>query len=210
MSGTPGYLVSRSSHLVLAGDAMNSRSHRSLIATLALCALAGCSKDSAVAADTPTAAKPADVSGDPCALITDAEVRKSFAGAKSGVWDHSTDKYDIHSCSWDTPDNAFVAQIYKADGPIEGELRSRGESIVDPLKPDAAAKFRYEKVSGIGDEAMLVVEKRGANMYNDLVVFVTRRGDRIALLFAHSLIDDDRDATVKALQTLGKRAADRL
>lgn len=191
---------------------MTARSNRALIATLA-CGLwlGACSNENAAAAPAAATA----VSGptnDPCALTSDAEVRKLFAGAKAGKPDHSVDKYGILTCTWDTPTNMLVAQIFKAEGSAAQEVRSRADGVIDPVKSGAGSKFRYEAVAGVGDDASVLAEAGDPpnGIFNDIAVFGVRKGDRMAVLFAHSLIDGNRETTIKALTNLGKQAAARL
>ena len=194
---------------------MHSRFNRALIVALACCCgLAACSKENALAADAPMPAnaETAGPTNDPCALVTDKEVRKVFAGAKAAKRDHSLDKYDIATCSWDTPTNTFVAQIFKAKGSADDEARSRTSGSVDPVNPGAGKNVRYESVAGVGDAATVVVERGDAaqGILSDVAVIAVRKGDRMAVLFSRSLIDDDRDATVKAMEALARSAAGRL
>jgi hypothetical protein len=192
--------------------------NRALLTTFALWSLAACSRDDAVAADAgrpASASTTASTTGpteDPCALTTDSDVRRSFAGAKAGKRDHSLDKYDIATCTWDTPTNMVVVQIFTAKGTVEDELRSRASGAIDPVKPGAGKNIRYEKLAGVGEDTMVAAEQGDAaqGLFNDIAVLVTRRDDRMAVLFARSLIDGDRPATLKALQELGGKAAGRL
>jgi len=196
---------------------MNSRLNRALIATLVSCAvLVACSRQEAAATGAPAApASAAAANGptdDPCALVTDHEVRKVFADASAGKRDHSLDKYQIATCTWDTPTNTFVVQIFKAKGTVEDELRSRVSGAIDPFKPGAGKSVRYEKFAGVGEETMASAEKGDAaqGVFNDIAVLVTKRGDRMAVLSARSLVDDDRAKTLEAMKALGGSAAARL
>jgi hypothetical protein len=187
---------------------MKSLYRRAAFATLA-CAicLTACSKENAVAAD---AAK--GPTGDPCALNTDKEVRESFADAKAGERDHRLDKYGIASCTWDTPTNTYIVQIFKAKGSVDEEIRSRATGFIDPMKPGAGAHVRYEKFPDGGDDAMLLVEKGNVDegVLNDVVMLVMRRGDQMAVLGSSRLIDGDRTRTLAEIVALGKAAAKRL
>ena len=193
---------------------MNPRSTRSLFAAFVLGVfVSGCSKEAATAAENPApAAEAAGPTQDPCALVSDALVRKSFAGAKAGTRDHSLDKYDIATCTWDTPTNTLVAQIFTAKGSAEDEARSRALGVIDPVKQGAGDGFRYEAVAGVGDAATIVAEAGDPpkGIFNDVAVIAVRKGERMAVLFSRSLIDSDRAATVAALTALGKSAANRL
>jgi hypothetical protein len=195
---------------------MTARIHRALIATLA-CGLwlTACSENDANAAAGAKATSTPEVvgtPGDPCAILTNSEVRKAFADAKAGKRDHSLDKYEIATCGWDTPTNIVVAQLFKAEGSAEDEVRSRALGVIDPLKQHAGDKFRYEKVAGAGDESTVIAESgdQANGIFNDIAVIAVRKGEQMVVIFNHSLIDGDRDATLKALTALGKSAAARL
>lgn len=169
--------------------------------------LVGCSQqETAVSAE---AASPTD---DPCALITDGDVRQQFAGAASGKRDSRLDKYGIATCTWSSTANTFIVQLFKAKGSAEDELRSRMSGNIDPLKPGAGAQVRYETIGGVGDEAMLAVEKASApdGILADSAVLVARRGERMAVLFTSALIENERAPTAKALEALALGAARRL
>jgi hypothetical protein len=194
---------------------MCSRRTSALVTTLASgLVLAACSEDrTATAGDARPVSPPASgPTNDPCALTPDSDVRAVFADAKAGKRDHSLDKYDIATCTWDTPTNTFVVQIFKAAGSAHDEVRSRAAGVIDPVKRGAGDKFRYDAVAGVGDEATVLAEAGDpANgIFNDIAVFGVHKGDRMAVLFARSLIDGDRDATVKALEALGRKAVNRL
>jgi hypothetical protein len=151
---------------------------------------------------------------DPCALLIDDEVSKSFPGAAPGKRNHSLDAHGILTCMWDTPTDRFVVQVFDAkSGSVEEELRSRMSGSIDPTKPGAGAQVRYETIGGIGDEAMLVLEKADPNsgILADTAVMVTQRGGRRAVLFTgSSLAAADRAGALKTFETLGRHVADRL
>jgi hypothetical protein len=202
---------------------MNPRKFRALISMLA-CGLwlAACSKDTPSAADTAasisavTASSDSDSAvaepGDPCGLVTDSEVRKLYEGAKAGTRDHSLDKYGIAMCTRDTPTNVFVAQLYKSEGTPDEEVRTRALGVIDPVRQGAGSHFRYEAVAGIGDAATVLAEAGdpASGIYNDIALIAVSKGDQTVVLFSRTLIDGDREATVKALEALGRSAAARL
>ncbi|MET0207563.1 MAG: hypothetical protein ABW220_00905, partial [Burkholderiaceae bacterium] len=202
---------------IFPGVPMTARHHRALIATLAAALwLSACSNDTAVAADSKpgaaaSAPEPSGPTGDPCAMVSDSGVRKAFADAKAGKRDHSLDKYDIATCTWDTPTNMVVLQLFKAAGSAHDEVRSRADGVIDPVKPGAGKNFRYETVASLGDEATVIAESgdQANGIFNDLAVLGIRKGEKMVVIFAHSLIDGDRAKTIQALEALGKKAASR-
>jgi hypothetical protein len=158
------------------------------------------------AADVPT--------DDPCALLLDAEVSTAFPGAASGKRNRGLEGHGILTCTWDTPTDRFVVQVFEAkSGSVEDELRSRMSGSIDPTMAGAGSHVRYETIGGVGDEAMLVLEKADAKggILADTAVLVTQRGDRRAVLFTGaSLAAADRAFARKTIETLGRQVAERL
>jgi hypothetical protein len=151
---------------------------------------------------------------DPCVLLSDDEVSKAFPGAASGKRNRSLDGHGILTCMWDTPTDRFVVQVFEAkSGSVEDELRSRMSGSIDATVAGAGSEVRYEKIGGIGDDAMLVLEKADAKsgILADTAVMVTKRGDRRAVLFTgRSLAAADRKSALKKFETLGRHVAERL
>jgi hypothetical protein len=147
-------------------------------------------------------------------LLVDAEVSRAFPGAASGKRNRSLDGNGILTCMWDTPTDRFVVQVFDAkSGSVEGELRSRMSGSIDPTMASAGGRVRYERIGGIGDEAMLVLEKADpkVGILADTAVMVTQRGGRRAVLFTgSSLAAGDRASALETLETLGRHVAERL
>jgi len=199
------------------------------IAILACCAgslvLAACSpkgdavaaKPAAPAPTSTTAAAPAAAAApagdDPCRLLTDAEVRAVFPGAKAGVRETSREKYGIRACVWATPGSSFALQRWTAKpGTVDTEIRGLALGFIDPLNAAANTSVRYDTVPGLGDQAKALVEvqdeKRG--ILADAAILITQRGDQLIELQSQALARGDRAAALQALTTLGRAAAARL
>lgn len=151
---------------------------------------------------------------DPCALLLDAEVSKAFPGAAAGKRNRGLDGHGILTCMWDTPTDRFVLQVFEAkSGSVADELRSRMSGSIDPTTVGAGSQVHYETIGGIGDEAMLVLEKADPKngILADTAVMVTQRGDRRAVLFTgSSLAAGDRASALETFETLGRHVAQRL
>lgn len=182
------------------------------------CSLIGCTPgDSAPTGTTPTdnsdaqAADAASAADDPCHLLTDAEVRQVFSGVASGKRDHNVDKYGILSCVWETPNDRFIVQAFAAKpGAVADELRSRVQGSIDPMRAGAIDHIRFQSITGVGDQAMMVVERANPELgiHADMALLATQRGDRIAVLFTGtSLASGDRASALRALETLGSGIA---
>jgi hypothetical protein len=184
------------------------------VALLGGCLLAACTPgDPASDAVSGNAAVKAPT-GDPCALLIDDEVSKAFPGAASGQRNHSLDAHGILTCTWETPTDRFVVQVFDAkSGTVADELRGRMSGSIDPTMAGANGRVRYETVDGIGDDAMLVLEKADpkGGILADTAVLVTQRGVRRAVLFTgSSLAGADRASARATFETLGRHVADRL
>jgi hypothetical protein len=84
---------------------------------------------------------------------------------------------------------------------------------IDPTMAGASGRVRYEAIDGIGDDAMLVLEKADpkGGILADTAVLVTQRGGRRAVLFTgSSLAAADRAAARATFETLGRHVAGRL
>jgi hypothetical protein len=182
--------------------------------------LTGCDQHDTAREDTSAsharseaAAESTSGTDNPCALLTDSEVREVFGEAASGQRDHSVDHYGIRSCVWETHNDRFVVQTFTAEsGTAEDELRGRVQGGIDPTMAGAAQRVRYEPVAGIGDNAMMVAEAANAQygIFTDMAILVTRRGDRGVVLFSGlAFAGGDRGKALTALEQLGRSAARR-
>ncbi len=189
------------------------------VAALALCA-GGCSPPAASVNATPagedaapSVAASAQVEADsPCRLLTDAQVRAVFPGAKSGVPERSREEYGIKACVWETDGGRFVVQTWTAKGSVDNEIRGLASGFVDPINSAAQNNVRYETVEGVGEQAMAVLEtqdqKRG--ILADAALLIARRGNRILELQSQELPHRTRAVALQALTTLGREAVARM
>lgn len=151
--------------------------------------------------------------GDPCKLVTDAEVRRAYPKASSAKPERTREKYGIAACTWEHPAGRFVVQLTNAD-PKSTSDEARGLSIgfVDPLKSGAARNIRLEKITDVGEEAVAVVEQQDEKkgILSDAAYLITQRGDRQVLIMAMDLARGDRAVALKTLADFGRAAAGRL
>jgi hypothetical protein len=190
---------------------MRGPSLRWSIVTIAACfmSVAGCGKESVGVEEASAAASP----GDTCSLLTTAEVASVIPGAKSPERDKSREQYGISACIWDTPRGRLVVQTWKSQpSAVDNEARGLAEGFVDPLKPGAKNNVRFEKIDGVGEQALAVVEiedaKRG--ILNDVAMLVGQRGDQIVVLLSNDLARSERSSALAGLKKLGAAAAKRL
>ncbi|MFS8136501.1 MAG: hypothetical protein ACMG50_00080 [Thermomonas sp.] len=187
-----------------------------LIALLCCGLLQACSREASEASDVaskaPVKAGPPTIAT-PCSLLTDAEVREVAPLASSGRPDPSDLAAGIYACVWDTPTGRVWLQAYRT-GPttVDAEIHGFASGLVDPSKKQISDQVRIQDVPKVGDRAMAFAEKadpaRGVLSSN--AVLVTQRGDYMVTLFAPELALGDREAALRALQTLGGHLASRL
>lgn len=210
---------------------MNLPSHRHLVRALAACiasvVIAACGQSpssgdataagavgsSAPATTTAVEASAAVEPDSPCRLLTDAEVRAVFAGAKTGQPERSREQYGIKACQWSPASGRFLAEVWKArDSTADNEIRGLAEGFVDPTNPGAKNNVRYEPIAGVGEQAFAVIETRDAQrgILDDIAMLVARKNDRILVLLSDDLAHRDRAAALQTLTDLGREAAKRL
>jgi hypothetical protein len=183
----------------------------------------GCSQSSTPPAASPATASAAQVvapsvsaasieADSPCRLLTDAEVRAVFPGAKSGVPERSREEYGIKACEWDMDTDRFVVQRWAAKGSVDNEIRGLASGFVEPFNSAAGNNVRYETIAGVGEQAMAVVEtqdqKRG--ILSDAALLVAKRGNEILELQSQQLPHRTRADALQALTTLGREASARM
>ncbi|MGH8164257.1 MAG: DUF3558 family protein, partial [Rhodanobacteraceae bacterium] len=80
------------------------------------------------ASDAPNTAVEPD---SPCRLLTDAEVRAVFPGAKAGQPERSREEYGIKACQWSPDSGRFLAEVWKAkNSTADNEIRGLAEGFV--------------------------------------------------------------------------------
>jgi hypothetical protein len=190
---------------------MRASAIRWSIVTIAACfmSVAGCGKQSVGVEQASATSTP----GDPCSLLSTAEVASVIPGAKSPERDKSREEYGISACIWDTPQGRFAVQTWEGEpNAVENEARGLAQGFVDPLKPGAMNNVRFEKIDGVGERALAVVEiqdaKRG--LLTDVAMLVSQRGDQILVMFSNDLARTERSAALGGLKKLGTAAAKRL
>jgi hypothetical protein len=154
--------------------------------------------------------------GDPCALLTTAEMQQAFPGTTPGRVDRALEKNGILRCEW-THSTGRVVLVAGADGgdsPVD-DAKTFMLSFVDPLRPDAEQHVRIETLTGVGDQAVAIVERldQAKGITQNGAVLVVRRGTRQVALLAvppGDLARRERADALKVLADLGRAIAKRL
>jgi hypothetical protein len=150
----------------------------------------------------------------PCALATTAEVAQAFPGAKPGRLKPGLEELGLRSCVWEYP-GGELSILITTDGVEENvkeEAVAMSDVFLDPLRADAARHVRYERLPGVGDEALAMVERedKSKGFRTSAAILVVRRGPRVATVLSTDLAHRDREVALKVLADLGKVIAKRL
>jgi hypothetical protein len=157
----------------------------------------------------------ADAQGaDPCALISATELQQAFPGIKPGRLDRGLEKQGILRCEWILPVGRMVlisGGDDESDTPVD-EAETMMMAFVDPLHADAQRNVRIEKLPGVGDEAVAVVERmdKAKGITQNGALLVVRRGKRQIVVMTDDLARRERAEALKVLSDLGKAIAKRL
>jgi hypothetical protein len=164
-----------------------------------------------------TGAKPADSKvppGDPCAILSLADVQKVFPAVKSSERSRRLEQYGITECAWKGADGGVLVGVQEqfSKGTAKDDAEGMSAGIVDPFKPQARRSVRFETLPGVGVDTVAFVEKADAQrgILSDGAMIFMRQGDHTVRLMSADLPGRDRTAALKALEDLGKVAAKRL
>ena len=153
--------------------------------------------------------------GDPCTVVPLAEVQKAFPGAQAGVRRRDVEKYGLTQCAWSHAKGYVlfgVAETYTTSATAMQDAQGEAVGYLDPFMPAAKQGARYEKLAGLGVDAIAFIEtkdpKRG--IVGDGAFLLLRKGQHTVTLVAPTLPGTDRAAALKLLEQLGRIAVKRL
>ena len=200
---------------------MLSKRSSSIVTVLALVALAGGTKTTAQGKPSAAQSSPVVVplpvvkvpDGDPCQLLTDAEVGQVFPGAKVGKRERN-EGIGFVACTWNSPGGLLYVQIFNRNPneSIESEIGLYTINFMTIMDLELAERIvRLEKVNNVGERALAAVEQADAQRHlQDGAVIVFDRGQRTIYIVAPRLAERGRAAALKVLEELGRAAAKRL
>lgn len=150
---------------------------------------------------------------DPCKLLDVASIRRALPGAGDGVRDHRADGMGLASCVWESPKGRIVLQT--GTGAPEAARELVGLVVTGNLdpRPHMHDPVRYESLSGIGDQAVAVVEEIDAEkgILGSIAAAGVQKGDRkMTLMTSLPSAPEHRQSTLEALRQLVATAAKRL
>jgi hypothetical protein len=157
---------------------------------------------------------------DPCTLLTAADLQQAFPGAGAGKLDRSLEKDGLLKCTWSSPGDSRSAAgsllVFTSDEmtetPREEAADTWAVTFLDPLRTDAAKNVRYEALTGVGDQAVAVVERedKAKGFAISAAILVVRRGKQQVAVLSGDLARRERAEALRILSELGKAIAKRL
>ena len=148
----------------------------------------------------------------PCSLLTTDEVRRVFPDTKAGEPDRRNEKAGVFSCVWSHQGGILQIITGEEEQTPAEEARSWVDAFADPLNQGAAGRVRFEKIAGVGDSAVAVVEAadKAKGFMQGGAYIVVRRGKQQITIMAPGLAKRERPAALTTLTELGRAAAARL
>ena len=165
-----------------------------------------------------TGAKPAAAkelpTGDPCTILSLADVQRVFPGAKAGERSKRLEEYGMTECGWKDASGQValvVQESYNSGTSAREDALGMAQGFTDPLKAQSLKNVRIETFPGLGDAAAFVETadpKRG--ILGDGALMELRKGRHNISIGSGDLPHRDRAAALKAFEELGRAAAKRL
>lgn len=154
--------------------------------------------------------------GDPCTIVSPADVKAVFPGVSSPERSRRLEQYGTTECQWkDAKGQAVLVvqqSIAAASGTARSEALGMAEGFVDPMNRKALDSIRIEKFSAIGADNAAFVEAadpaRGILSGGAFMALVN--GGQLVTILSRDLASQDRAAGLKALARLGAVAVKRV
>jgi len=139
-------------------------------------------------------------------------VQQAFPGATAGRLDRELEKYGLLRCEWKHSGGRLILITGADTDPVKVEAQSMADTFLDPLRSDAGRHVRYEKLSGVGDEAIAIVEREDKvkGFMQSAAILVVQRGTRQVSMLSSELAHRERADALRVLSDLGKAIAKRL
>ena len=165
-----------------------------------------------------TGAKPAAKKlpeGDPCTIVSLADVQKVFPGAKAGERSKRLEEYGINECGWKGADGQIalvVQESYNSGTSAREDALGMAQGFTDPLNQRALKNVRVEAVPGLSSDGAAFVETadKARGILGDGAFMSLRRGAHNVTLGSGELPRRDRAAALKGFADLARVAEKRL
>ena len=162
---------------------------------------------------TPAAKKLPD--GDPCTIVSLADVQKVFPGARAGERSKRLEEYGITECGWKGANGQIVLatqESFNSGKSAHEDALGMAQGFTNPLDQRALKNVRIEAFPALGVDAAAFVETadKGRGILGDGAFLDLRKGQHNISLGSAELPRRDRAAALKAFEELGRVAAKRL
>lgn len=166
----------------------------------------------AVTGATPAAKKLPD--GDPCTIVSSADVQKVFPGTKAER-SKRLEEYGITECGWKAANGQVllaVQESYNGGKSAHEDALGMAQGFTNPLDQRALKNVRIEAFPSLGVDAAAFVETadKAKGILGDGALLELRKGEHNISLGSAELPRRDRAAALKAFEELGRAAAKRL
>ncbi|MDQ6628488.1 MAG: hypothetical protein M3Z29_08585 [Pseudomonadota bacterium] len=152
--------------------------------------------------------------GDPCGILSQADVQKFFPGAKAGERSKRLEEYGITECAWKGPSGQIavvVQESYNSGTSAKEDALGMAQGFTDPLKPKSLKNVRIESFPALGDAAAFVeTADASRGILGDGALMELRKGRHNISIGSGELPRRDRAAALKIFEELGRVAAKRL
>jgi hypothetical protein len=152
--------------------------------------------------------------GDPCTIVSAADVQKIFPGARAER-SKRLEEYGITECGWKGANGQVVLAVqesFNSGKSAREDALGMAQGFTDPLDARALKNVRIEAFPALGVDAAAFVETadKGRGILGDGALMELRRGAHNISLGSGELPRRDRAAALKAFEELGRVAAKRL
>ena len=152
--------------------------------------------------------------GDPCTILSLADVQKFFPGVKRGDRSKRLEEYGTTECGWKDASGEVVVVVqesYDDGASAKEDALGMAQGFTDPLKNQSLKNVRIESFPSLGDAAAFVETadpKRG--ILGDGAFLALRKGGHIVSIGSSELTHRDRAAALKVFAEFGRVAVKRL
>ena len=152
--------------------------------------------------------------GDPCTIVSLADVQKVFPGAKPER-SKRLEEYGITECGWKSANGQVVLGVqesYNSGKSAREDALGMAQGFTNPLDQRSLKNVRIETFPALGVDAAAFVETadKGRGILGDGALMELRRGQHNISLGSAELPRRERAAALKAFEELGRAAAKRL
>ena len=165
-----------------------------------------------------TGAKPAAKKlpeGDPCTIVSLADVQKVFPAVKASERSKRLEEYGITECGWRSGNGQVALVVQESYNPGKSaneDALGMAQGFTDPLNARAVKNVRVETIPGLSADGAAFVETadKARGILGDGAFMSLRRGSHNITLGSGELPRRDRAAAMKGFADLARVAEKRL